>query len=165
MKAWYKCTVSIIGYNPSVTFSFKLCLEMGKNILEEGYVYIQNNTMKKLTKNHPVDIPFDAEKFLERIKTDDKLSSTIYDRIDKKSSFEEVTNIIFPLDNIKSRFIIYDIREIYGCMGCCYESLGQKEHMDCPAGCLHTSQTCSLCIDLKEYDECTSPGSKKRKRE
>lgn len=34
---------------------------------------------------------------------------------------------------------------IIDCYGCNNNSLAQEDHMDCPNGCLHTSNTCKLC--------------------
>lgn len=50
---------------------------------------------------------------------------------------------------------LYEISQIYeisdvtlapDCVGCIYDSPGQRDHMECPTGCLHEIQLCTSCM-------------------
>lgn len=50
------------------------------------------------------------------------------------------------LEDIKLRYIISKIKP--ACDGCLNEYLGQQDHMDCPYGCLHDRDTCTVCNNI-----------------
>ena len=39
------------------------------------------------------------------------------------------------------------IEKLSDCYGCAYECGGQKDHMECPSGCLHDKTSCFECSE------------------
>ncbi len=37
------------------------------------------------------------------------------------------------------------VKEGQKCYGCIHDRPGQKDHMECPTGCLHAKEECSMC--------------------
>jgi len=69
------------------------------------------------------------------------------------SHFKEYAYNITLLENQLAS--IYEITKLYkisniipapNCQGCLENCLGQKDHTDCPTGCLHDQDTCPLCL-------------------
>ena len=50
-----------------------------------------------------------------------------------------------PQDMNRNDWILLNIIEIQQCDGCMHHSLGQKDHMGHPDGCLHTPSLCDIC--------------------
>lgn len=46
-------------------------------------------------------------------------------------------------ENLKD---ILDETEYSDCYGCLNEYSGQKDHMECPNGCLHNPENCFICL-------------------
>lgn len=116
MKTWFSYTFKLDHVLPS--FSFSMCVGVGENILEEG----RHHMRKILTEK------------LEGMVDSGEISHTPEENKDWISSM------------MKSTVELLEVKEIEGCMGCCYEKLGQQAHMECPNGCLHDPKTCDLCI-------------------
>lgn len=51
------------------------------------------------------------------------------------------------LYEINTRYEVSNIKEAPDCIGCLYDCEGQRDHMECPTGCLHTRTTCFVCDD------------------
>ena len=39
------------------------------------------------------------------------------------------------------------IEKLSDCYGCAHENCGQKNHMECPTGCLHDKTSCWHCLE------------------
>jgi hypothetical protein len=67
------------------------------------------------------------------------IQEKIYKNLEKKKnkSFDEVV----------SKYQILNIEPITNpnCDGCLYSASGQRDHMDCPNGCLHEKDMCLIC--------------------
>jgi len=149
-------------------FSFRLWLTVGTNILEEAYFYIQGTLMKNLKKGYkgPEE---DVKKIVEHLRNVARMTSDFCDKIEKCSNVLDLANMVFPINSLKIRFFIKNIREkrvecfsqpipqvgvqpgqpeVDGaiCDGCRNDSLGQTPHMECPDGCLHISKDCPVCM-------------------
>jgi hypothetical protein len=63
------------------------------------------------------------------------VESAIYEFLTKSKNIS--------LEAIKIKYQISEIEP--ACEGCLYGWCGQREHMDCPYGCLHDRNTCTFC--------------------
>jgi len=61
--------------------------------------------------------------------------------LEKKSGTKNVSE-----DEIIRKYKIYDIEVTESCFGCVNGCCGQKDHMECPSGCLHDMKTCATCM-------------------
>ena len=151
MKVFYKYRFEASD-NPNIGFSINCYVGFGDNILEEGYRSAQNRLFNRFKENYKLGHTLNINKFSKNIRTKAKSPAAICDLVDKASSVAEIMNIVVPMNVLKSRYIIKDIREEIGCAGCCYESLGQLIHMDCPNGCLHEKEDCAVCNLVSEEE-------------
>jgi hypothetical protein len=177
METWYKYTFTINGgQHPEIAYSFKLKIKLGENILEKGYLAIQNatsfNRFKKVNNiNNLMDInnlvnatvshlleslPEDVYDITPVFIKEDKLETTTNNSRGSGSNSTNNTNklkknIVNPLESInKTKFSINNVQELIGCSGCYNESLSQMSHMECPEGCLHEKKECVNCTNSTE---------------
>ena len=53
---------------------------------------------------------------------------------------------IVSLHEINLTYCISEVKLAPECQGCLYESMGQRDHMDCDTGCLHDKTQCHICL-------------------
>jgi hypothetical protein len=46
---------------------------------------------------------------------------------------------------IQANYAFSDIEIAPNCYGCLHDCPGQRDHMECPSGCLHSPDTCFTC--------------------
>ena len=51
------------------------------------------------------------------------------------------------LYEISQMYKVSDIEIAPNCIGCLYDCNGQRDHMECPTGCLHERNLCLICTD------------------
>lgn len=101
------------------------------------------------------------------------LSQKREDRLNKLLALSDTDNNDITVDNIRDRLptqyqqyaddldklkqemaSLYEISQMYkitdvklapSCIGCIYDCPGQRDHMECPSGCLHQKEFCLLC--------------------
>lgn len=66
-------------------------------------------------------------------------------------TISELIEAVSPMYLVHDRWWIDSIEPTSDCEGCRYDCPGQRDHMDCPTGCLHDTLTCSLCC-IKEQN-------------
>jgi len=49
------------------------------------------------------------------------------------------------LNEIREKYEITNIELAPSCCGCLNDCCGQNDHMECPTGCLHDKESCSVC--------------------
>lgn len=58
------------------------------------------------------------------------------------NDLEKLKEQMASLYEISQLYHICDIKVAPDCYGCLYDCGGQRDHMECPTGCLHNSQEC-----------------------
>ena len=61
-------------------------------------------------------------------------------------NLDQLKEQMISLYEISQKYIITDIELTPDCYGCLYDSPGQRDHMECPTGCLHDVTKCYTCI-------------------
>jgi hypothetical protein len=153
METWFKYVFTIRGHYSELTFNFKLKVKVGENIIEKGYLFIQTNKFNRFKKINKIHNLMDVKKFCEKDEDPTNIPIFIKSKLVMSKNMEEVKNIVSPLETIKIRFSLNNIKEIIGCPGCYNESMGQLSHMGCPEGCLHEKEECSCCNLEEDFEE------------
>jgi hypothetical protein len=163
METWYKYTFTIINEPcPEIAFSFKLKIKLGENILEKGYLAIQNTSFNRFKKVNKITNLMNTNQFIGSSTTSrsDSDNNRFFVKGSSNPNMNEVKNInsssSTPLEKTKMKFSINEIRELVGCNGCYNDSLGQMSHMGCPEGCLHEKKECSMCDFTEDCDLVTT---------
>lgn len=60
-------------------------------------------------------------------------------------NMDKLKNKMCSIYEILHKYTINDIELAPDCYGCLHDSPGQRDHMECPTGCLHSKYTCSYC--------------------
>lgn len=64
------------------------------------------------------------------------------------NNISELNSSMASMYEISKVYTIYDIELAPKCIGCRYNWMGQRDHMQCPDGCLHDHKYCGECASI-----------------
>lgn len=60
-------------------------------------------------------------------------------------NLHELKERLASLYEVSKKYAITNIEPAPDCYGCLYDCPGQRDHMECPGGCLHDTTLCDIC--------------------
>ncbi len=148
---WYEFTAK---NNYSGELRFELYVKLFDNIILKGYEYCKGIMVDKKFDDFTGDFHSLEDKiaFVKQKKyvIDSELGAV---------SHSSLNDVLVPMYVVYDNYIITSIIAMFDdstdddpselfskkCYGCRYECSAQRDHMECPNGCLHDEKTCDDC--------------------
>lgn len=70
------------------------------------------------------------------------LSCSIQKSLTEEENFKEAYKHLEKHIDTPQKYFIFKVQKEPFCQGCLYNCLAQRDHMDCPNGCLHDPEFC-----------------------
>lgn len=58
------------------------------------------------------------------------------------SNIHDMGEATISMDEVKAHYSILHVEKSHPCYGCINDCCGQRDHMECPTGCLHDAEMC-----------------------
>jgi len=147
-RGWYQYTVEEVGVLTAERF--KILVSSGSNLLDEGWSYLQESMFEERLAEDYEGSSFDFTE-LKRVLLPGTTGVTLQKLLDAKTR-DEIREVVVPEYTVANRYAIIGIEETSGCQGCVYDAPGQRDHMECPGGCLHTRDLCDFCLESSQSE-------------
>ena len=149
-RGWYQYTVEEVGVLTAERF--KILVSSGSNLLDEGWSYLQESMFEeRLAEAEDYEeSSFDVTE-LKRLLLPGTTGVTLQKLLGAKTR-DEIREVVVPGYAVTKRYAIVGIEETSGCQGCVYDAPGQRDHMECPDGCLHMKDMCDFCVESSQSE-------------
>lgn len=131
------------------TQTFRLKLDDGDNILDKGYIHLQDTVLRETLEDCGYKGGYDDLDEFETVKKVYLQNGLVFESevkdVHAAGTWHELKNVIVPMEYIYDRYELISIEQCARCEACFYGECGQIRHMECPDGCLHDPELCVWC--------------------
>ena len=143
-KVWYDYQIE---ENKTGTIkNIRLSVVHGEDILQEAVEYLQGYLFCEYAKKLSIDLSIKYPKLQKNFIN--KTTDSIQQRIRDAQTLDNIRDITIPEYVVYDHYAIVGLKRIANCEGCIYTSPRQKDHIECPNGCLHMKEECEFCREI-----------------